>query len=136
MFPTSATSLSKQQLTTIEPQQSLTHSPTNSSFINSSKSKSCYDRRLVGQFVLEYSPHLGLKTRFSLLSDDCGFVDIIPHELVLLIRSQHRPRRKYRFVCCSAIITFVYVGVPTGSLLSYCLVIAFICSHYLATAVV
>jgi hypothetical protein len=35
-----------------------------------------YDRRSVGQSVLVSSPHLGLKTRYLLLSDNCGFVDI------------------------------------------------------------
>jgi hypothetical protein len=37
---------------------------------------SCYDRRSVGQSVLELSTHLGLTTRFLLLSDSCGFVDV------------------------------------------------------------
>jgi hypothetical protein len=32
-----------------------------------------YDRRSVGQSVLVSSPHLGLMTRFLLLSDHCGF---------------------------------------------------------------
>jgi hypothetical protein len=36
----------------------------------------CYDRRSVGQSVLEQSTHLGLKTRSWLLSDSCGFVDL------------------------------------------------------------
>jgi hypothetical protein len=36
----------------------------------------CYDRRSVGQFVLVSSTHLGHKTRFLLLSDNCGFVDV------------------------------------------------------------
>jgi hypothetical protein len=35
-----------------------------------------YDRRSVGQSVLVSSPHLGLMTRFLLLSDNCGFVDM------------------------------------------------------------
>jgi hypothetical protein len=35
-----------------------------------------YDRRSVGQFVLESSVHLGLTTRLLLLSDSCGFVDV------------------------------------------------------------
>jgi hypothetical protein len=38
-------------------------------------SKLCYDRQSVGQSVLVSGPHLGLKTRFLLLSDRCGFVD-------------------------------------------------------------
>jgi hypothetical protein len=41
-----------------------------------SKSKLCYDRRSVGQSVLVSSIHLGPKTRFLLLSDSCGFVDV------------------------------------------------------------
>jgi hypothetical protein len=35
-----------------------------------------YDRRSVGQSVLVSSPHLGLMTRFLLLLDSCGFVDM------------------------------------------------------------
>jgi hypothetical protein len=41
-----------------------------------SKSKFCYDRRSVGHFVLVSSNHLGPKTRFLLLSDSGGFVDV------------------------------------------------------------
>jgi hypothetical protein len=35
-----------------------------------------YDRRSVGQSVLISSPHLGRMTRFLLLSDTCGFVNM------------------------------------------------------------
>jgi hypothetical protein len=35
-----------------------------------------YNRRSVGQSVLKQSTHLGLTTRFLLLSDSCGFVDV------------------------------------------------------------
>jgi hypothetical protein len=41
-----------------------------------SKSKLCYERRSVGQSVFVPSTHLGLTTRFLLLSDSCGFVDV------------------------------------------------------------
>jgi hypothetical protein len=41
-----------------------------------SKSKLYYDRRSVGQSVLEQSIHLGLKTRSLLVSDCCGFLDV------------------------------------------------------------
>jgi hypothetical protein len=41
-----------------------------------SKSKLRYDRRSVGQSVLVSSTHLGLTTRFLLLSDSCEFVDV------------------------------------------------------------
>jgi hypothetical protein len=41
-----------------------------------SKSKLCSDRRSVGQSFLVSSPHLGLTTRFLLLSDSCGFADV------------------------------------------------------------
>jgi hypothetical protein len=41
-----------------------------------SKSKLCYDRRWFGQSLLVLSNHLGLTTRFSLLSDSCGFVNV------------------------------------------------------------
>jgi hypothetical protein len=46
------------------------------SYQNPLKSKSCYDRRSVRKSVLEWSTHLGLKTRPLLLSDDCCFVDV------------------------------------------------------------
>jgi hypothetical protein len=36
----------------------------------------CYDRRSVGQSALEKSTHLGLTTKFLLLSDSYGFVDV------------------------------------------------------------
>jgi hypothetical protein len=40
------------------------------------KSKLCYDRRSVGHSVLVSSSHVGLKTRFLLLSDSYRFVDV------------------------------------------------------------
>jgi hypothetical protein len=40
------------------------------------KSKLCNDRRSIGQSVLVSSTHLGLTTRFLLLPDSCGFVDV------------------------------------------------------------
>jgi hypothetical protein len=39
-----------------------------------SKSKLCYDRRSVGQFILDSSPHLWPKTRYLLLLDSFWFV--------------------------------------------------------------
>jgi hypothetical protein len=36
----------------------------------------CYDRRSVDRCVLEWNTNLGLTTRFLLLSDTCGFVDV------------------------------------------------------------
>jgi hypothetical protein len=36
----------------------------------------CYDRRSVGQSILEWNTHLGLTTRFLLLSNSCWFVDV------------------------------------------------------------
>jgi hypothetical protein len=41
-----------------------------------SESKLCYDRRSVGQSVLVPITQLGPKTRFLLLSDSYGFVDV------------------------------------------------------------
>jgi hypothetical protein len=41
-----------------------------------SKSKLCYNRRSVGQFDMMSSTHLEFTTRFLLLSDSCGFVDV------------------------------------------------------------
>jgi hypothetical protein len=37
----------------------------------------CYYRQSVGQSVLEQSNHLGLTTRFLLLSDSCWVVDVV-----------------------------------------------------------
>jgi hypothetical protein len=45
-------------------------------YIQKWKPKLCYDRRSVGQSVLVSSTHLGLTTRFLLLSDSCRFVDV------------------------------------------------------------
>jgi hypothetical protein len=42
--------------------------------LTKSKSKLCYDRPSVGQSVLVSRPHLGLTTRFLLLSDSCGLL--------------------------------------------------------------
>jgi hypothetical protein len=42
--------------------------------IRGAESELYYDRRSVGQSVLEQSTHLGLTTRFLLLSDHCGFL--------------------------------------------------------------
>jgi hypothetical protein len=41
-----------------------------------SNSKLCYSQQSVGQSLLVSSTHLGPKTRFLLLSDSCGFVDV------------------------------------------------------------
>jgi hypothetical protein len=47
-----------------------------SSYLFKSKSKLCYDQWSVGQSILVSSTHLGLTTRFLLLSDSCEFVDV------------------------------------------------------------
>jgi hypothetical protein len=52
------------------------NSQLNSSALTPRKSKLCYDRRSVGQSVLVSSIHLGRTTRYLLLSDSCGFVDV------------------------------------------------------------
>jgi hypothetical protein len=52
-----------------------------------------YDRRSVGQSILVSSPHLGLMTRFLLLSDNCGFVDCTIAALfasAVILRSESR----------------------------------------------
>jgi hypothetical protein len=64
----------------------------NSSSKSKSKSKLCYDRRSVGQSVLVSSTHLGLTTRFLLLSGTCGFVDVD--------RSLWRENRSAVYNCC------------------------------------
>jgi hypothetical protein len=50
-----------------------------------SKSKLRYDRRSVCQSVLVSSTHLGPKTRFLLLSDSFGFVDVGVYRLQLFL---------------------------------------------------
>jgi hypothetical protein len=50
--------------------------PHTSSCLIKSRAELCYDRRSVGQFVLVSSTHMGPKTRFLLLSDNFGFVDV------------------------------------------------------------
>jgi hypothetical protein len=45
-------------------------------WINELKLKLCYDRRSAGQSLLKQSTHLGLTTRFWLLSGSCRFVDL------------------------------------------------------------
>jgi hypothetical protein len=52
------------------------------SFFHNCLSELYYDRRSVGQSVLVSSPHLGLMTRFLLLSDSCGFADMGPSSLM------------------------------------------------------
>jgi hypothetical protein len=42
----------------------------------SQSQKFCYDRRPTRPVCLGVKPHLGSKTRFLLLSDSCGFVDV------------------------------------------------------------
>jgi hypothetical protein len=50
--------------------------PTPSDRGENKRSKLCYDRQSVGQSVLVSNTHLGLTNRFSLLSNNCGFVDM------------------------------------------------------------
>jgi hypothetical protein len=55
---------------------SLTPVKLNSNRNSHSESELCYDRRSVVQSILELSTHLLLTTRFLLLSDSCGFVEV------------------------------------------------------------
>jgi hypothetical protein len=41
-----------------------------------SKSKLCYERQSIGQSVFVSSTHLGPKTRFLIMPESCGFVDM------------------------------------------------------------
>jgi hypothetical protein len=67
-----------------------------------------YDRRSVGQFVLVWSPHLGLMTRFLLLSDNCWFVD--------MGRPLWREDRSVVYnCCCLRQRSHSQVRVPRGS---------------------
>jgi hypothetical protein len=50
-----------------------------------SKSKLWYDRRSLRQSVLVSSSNLGLTTRFLLLSDSCGFVNVVCLLQLLLV---------------------------------------------------
>jgi hypothetical protein len=52
----------------------------------------CYDQRSVGQSALVSRTHLGLTTRFLLLPDSCGFVDVG--------RSLWRENRSAVYNCC------------------------------------
>jgi hypothetical protein len=52
----------------------------------------CYDRLSVGQSVLEETNHLGFTTRFVLLSDSCGFVE--------MRSSLWREDRSITYNCC------------------------------------
>jgi hypothetical protein len=52
------------------------NSVSQSDLIYESVSELYYDRRSVGQSVLVSSIHLGPTTRFLLLSDNCGFIDV------------------------------------------------------------
>jgi hypothetical protein len=93
-----------------------------------SKSKLCYDRRSVGQCVLVSSTHLGLTTRFSLLSDSCRFVDVG--------RSLWRENGSADYNCCWSSPAQSFLGPSPAGLVTifYCLrfetslfVIQFLC---------
>jgi hypothetical protein len=80
-----------------------------------SKSKLCYDRRSVGQSVLVSSTHLGLKTRFLLLSESCGFVDVG--------RSLWRENGSAVYNCCWSLTAQSFLGPSPAGLVTifYCL---------------
>jgi hypothetical protein len=77
--------------------------------------KLCYDRRSVGQSVLVSSTHLGLTTRFLLLSDSCGFVDVG--------RSLWRENRSAVYNCCCSSPAHSFLGPSPAGLVTifYCL---------------
>jgi hypothetical protein len=80
-----------------------------------SKSKICYDRRSEGQSVLVSSTHLGLTTRFLLLSDNCWFVDVG--------RSLRRENGSAVYTCCWSSPVQSFLGPsPAGPVtIFYCL---------------
>jgi hypothetical protein len=72
-----------------------------------SKSKLFYDWRSVGQSVLVSGTHLGLTTRFVLLSDSCGFVH--------MGRSLWRENGSAVYNCCWSSPAQSFLGPsPTG----------------------
>jgi hypothetical protein len=75
----------------------------------------CYDRRSVGKSVLLSSTHLGLTTRFLLLSDSCGFVDVK--------RSLWREDESVVYSCCWPLPAQSYSGPSPVGLVTivYCL---------------
>jgi hypothetical protein len=80
-----------------------------------SKSHLCYDRRSVGQSVLVSSIHLGLTTRFLLLSDSCGVVD------VGLSLWRENGSAVYN-CCCTSLVHSFLVPSPAGIvIIFYCL---------------
>jgi hypothetical protein len=73
-----------------------------------SESELYYDGRSVGQSVLVSSPHLGLMTKFLLLLDSCGFVD--------MVRSLWREDGSVDYnCCCLRQRSYSQVRVPRGS---------------------
>jgi hypothetical protein len=78
-----------------------------------SKSKLCYDRRLVGQSVLVWSIHLGLTARFWYLSDICRFV--------VVGRSLWRENGPAFYNCCWASPAQSFLGlIPVGLVTIFC----------------
>jgi hypothetical protein len=75
----------------------------------------CYDRRSVGQSILVSSTHLGLTTRFLLLSDSCGFVDVG--------RSLWRENGSAVYTCCWSSPAQSFLGPSPAGLVTifYCL---------------
>jgi hypothetical protein len=79
------------------------------------KVKVMLDRWSVGQSVLVSSTHLGLTTRFLLLSDSCGFVD--------LGRSLWWENRSVVYSCCWSLPAQSFLGLSPAGLVTifYCL---------------
>jgi hypothetical protein len=79
------------------------------------KSKLCYDRWSAGQSVLMSRTHLGLMTRFLLLSDSCRFVDVG--------RSSLRQNRSAIYNCCLSSPAQSFFGPSPAGLVTifYCL---------------
>jgi hypothetical protein len=86
---------------------------------HSKMSKLCYDQWSVGQDVLVWSSQLGPKTRFLLLSDSCGFVDVgcpLWWEDGSVIYNWCWPLPTQLFLCVSPAGLQLYFAVPDPTL--------------------
>jgi hypothetical protein len=81
-----------------------------------SMSKLCYNDRSDGQTVLVSSTHLGLMTRFLLLSDSCGFLDVV--------LSLWWENKSAIYNCCWSSPVQSFLGLSSAGLVTifYCLI--------------
>jgi hypothetical protein len=86
------------------------------------KSKLCYDRRSFGQSILVSRSHLLLMTRFLLLSDSCGFVDVG--------RSLWRENGSAVYNCCRASPALSFWGPSSAGLMTIFSCLRFVNCHF------